>query len=208
MTGLIGKPRSGKTTLLHKMIAAIVKAGGRVLVVDPDGAEQSWNKYKRYQDIKDVPDNFKGVAVVYYSAKEVHGTPTFPYIQSNLDQRENDGKSGAWVNSTVVLDDSNVYARGQLEDSLEWLLMRKRQYGVDIIATGHSWAEMPPMFMRFIDVYGIGATSGTPEERIKGEALKLTEVVRNKVNTIKRNDPDKYPFMFITKDGHPFLGDI
>jgi len=28
------------------------------------------------------------------------------------------------------------------------------------------------------------------------------------VNAIKRQDPSKYPFMFITKDGNPFEGVI
>ena len=211
MTGLVGKPRSGKTTLLLKLIFEILRKGGRVLVVDPDGAEEHWDnpKFTRYDDISLVPDNFKGCAVVYYSAKEVHGTPTFQYIQDNMDRRANNDKRGPWTGVTYVLDDTNVYARGQLEDPLEWLLMRKRQYGCDILITAHSWGEVSPMFLRFIDVYGIGITSGHPNERaetIKGDALKRTVVVRNKVNEIKRNDPDAYPFIFINKDGFEFTG--
>ena len=75
MVGLVGKPRSGKTTLLLKIIFGILKNGGRILVIDPDGAEAHWDnpKFTRYEDIKDVPDNFTGCAVVYYSGKEARG---------------------------------------------------------------------------------------------------------------------------------------
>lgn len=213
MFGLIGKPRSGKTTVLIDIIKGIKAKGGRVLVVDPDGAEMAWNdkQFKRYNDITMVPDNFKGVAVVMYSSKEAHGTPTFPHIQGKMDMRSNGGKRGPWSGITIVLDDANVYARGVLEDSLEWLCMRKRQYGADLICTAHSWGEMSPMFLRFIDVYGIGITSGSPTERsetLKGEALKLTLKVREDVNEYKRLHPDKYPWVFITKDGHPFTGQL
>lgn len=213
MIGLIGKPRSGKTTLLIALIKKIVAKGGRVLVVDPDGAEDAWDdpEFTRFEDITQVPDSFTGVAVVYFSGKEAHGTPTFPHIQSKLDKRANNNVRGAWTATTFVLDDANVYARGALEDSLEWLLLRKRQYGCDIYATGHSWGEMSPMFLRFIDVYGIGTTSGSPSERsevIKGEALKRTLVVRDSVNDYKRANPDKYPWRFITKDGLPFKGEL
>lgn len=213
MTGLLGKPRSGKTTLLLKLILEILKKKGRILVIDPDGAEATWDnpKFTRYEDIKDVPDNFKGCAVVYYSGKEAHGTPTFPYIMGQMDRRANGNKRGPWTGVTYILDDANVYARGQLEDALEWLLMRKRQYGCDIVTTAHSWGEVSPMFLRFIDVYGIGITSGHPSERsdvIKGDALKRTVDIRNEVNEIRRNDPNAYPFKFITKDGYGFSGSI
>jgi hypothetical protein len=80
-----------------------------------------------------------------------------------------------------------------------------------LICTAHSWGEMSPMFLRFIDVYGIGITSGSPTERsetLKGEALALTLKVRNDVNEYKRKNPDKYPWVFITKDGHPFTGQL
>lgn len=213
MMGLIGKPKSGKSFLLQQLVLRLLKQKQRVFIVDPDGAERSWDQYnfKRYDDITEVPDDFTGAVIVPYSEDETFGTPTFPHIQSKLDPRLNGGKIGPWANTVFVLDDSSVYAQGSLEISLKWLLGRKRQFGGDIIATAHSWGLMCPDFLRFIDVYGIGVTNGSPTERgdvIKGDALKRTVAVRNEVNELRRSGQEKFPWKFIDRDGFPFKGEI
>lgn len=213
MLGLLGKPRAGKSFMLQQIVLGFLAKGQRVFIVDPDGAEQSWNNYgfKRYNDIKDVPNNFQGAVIVAYSKSETFGTPTFPYLQSKLDPRLNGMKPGPWANTVFVLDDANVYARGTLEDSLEWLISRKRQFGGDIITTAHSWGRVSPAALQFIDVYGIGVTNGTPAERsdvIKGEALTRTMNVRNRVNALKRSGKEQYPWKFIDRDGFPFEGEL
>lgn len=213
MFGLIGKPKSGKSYLLQQTVLELLIQKQRVFIIDPDGAETSWDEhgFKRYDDISDVPDNFKGAVIVPYSDDETFGTPTFPYIQSKLDPRLNGGSIGPWSNSTFVLDDSSIYAQGSLKPELKWLLGRKRQVGCDIIATAHSWGLMCPDFMRFIDVYAIGVTNGSPQERsdvIKGDALKRTVAVRNQVNEARRTGQSKFPWKFIDRDGFPFKGEI
>lgn len=210
---LIGAPGSGKSTLLIQIVKKLLAANNRVLAVDPDGAEEAWDDpaFKRYNDIKDVPDNFTGVAIVPYSGKEEHGTPTFPYMQSKMDKRANGNKYGPWTDVVPVLDDTNAYARGVLEPSLEFLFMRKRQYGAHLLITGHSWGEISPMALRFTDIYAIGVTNGSPTERsdtFKGETLKRHVAVRDAVNNIRKKDPSKYPWRFITRDGFPFKGKL
>lgn len=211
---VLAKPKSGKSHLLSKVvIPAILKRKGRVLVVDPDGGEALWYspQFKRYNDITQVPDNFTGVAVVLYSGKEAHGTPTFPYIQSKLEGREF-GQRGPWASTTIVLDDSNRYADGKVEDALEFLVQRKRQFGCDLIVTAHNWQQLAPIFYGFIDIYIIGPTATGPETRsafIKGQQMKNLQEVRAKVNAEKAKDPlTKFPWATVTADGQPFNGQI
>lgn len=211
MMALIARPKAGKSTLLVKLIDSVVKNGRRVLVVDPDGGEMIWydKRFKRYDDITKVPANFKGVAVVLHSDKPEMGTATFPYIQSKLDTRQNGGVRGPWAGVTMVLDDANRYAKGAVEPALEFLLQRKRQYGVDLLVTAHSWHQAPPIFFQFIDIYIIGPTHSGPETRsdiIKGEAMVKMRAVREKVNALKAADADSYPWSIITADGRPFNG--
>jgi len=215
MTALIAKPKAGKSTLLSKLVHTIVGTGRRVLVVDPDGGEILWHDqaFTRYDDITKVPRNFKGVAVVVHSDKPSMGTPTFPHIQSMLDTRQNGGKRGPWSGVTIVLDDANFYAQGKVEDSLEFLLKRKRQYGCDLIVTAHSWHQAPPIFFQFVDVYVIGPTQGGggPENRsdiIKGDALKNMARAREDVNRKKEQDSNCYPWAIINSDGTPFKGNL
>ena len=215
MTALIAKPKAGKSTLLVKIINAITAKGRRVLVVDPDGGEMLWHdkRFKRYPDITKVPDHFTGVAVVTHSDKPTMGTPTFPYIQSKLDVRQNGDRRGPWAGVTIVLDDANFYAQGKIEDALEFLLKRKRQYGCDLIVTAHSWHQAPPIFFQFVDIYVIGPTQGGggPENRsdiIKGEALKNMAKARENVNAQKAKDPNSYPWAIINSDGSPFTGQL
>src|SRR5690606_3425152 len=112
------------TWFLINMIKRLKKQGERILVVDPDGAEDAWDdkSFKRYDDISDVPDDFTGVAVVMYAEpKSQDETPTFPYIVSKLDKRKNKGVRGPWAGSFIILDDANVYAEGSIEPALRYL---------------------------------------------------------------------------------------
>jgi|GEM_PF-6958337 len=213
--GVIGAPGSGKSTMLIGLVKKLLATQNRVVVVDPDGAEEAWDEtpasFKRYDDIEDVPDNFKGVVIVPYSAKEEHGTPTFPHIQSKMDKRLNNSEYGPWTNIAIVLDDTNSYARGVLEPSLEWLLMRKRQYGSHVIVTGHSYGEIAPMILRLTTLYIIGVTDGSPTERsdtIKGDRLKRHVAVCNAINAIRKKNPKEYPWAIITAEGYPFKGQL
>lgn len=217
---VLAKPKSGKSYLLSRtIIPSILNRKGRVLVVDPDGGEALWyhKDFKRYNDITEVPDNFKGVAVVLYQPKDVEATKdmpartaTFPYIQKQL-MGKRFGQRGPWAKTTIILDDSNRYADGKVEDALEFLVQRKRQFGCDLIVTAHNWQQLAPIFYGFIDIQIIGPTATGPETRsafIKGQAMKNLVAVRAKVNAIKARDKNQFPWAVVTADGEPFTGEI
>lgn len=195
MYAYFAKPGAGKTTALIQRINARLKKGDRAIVVDPDGCEPAWDKYKRVDSVLQIPADFKGVYVVPHEEGE-----TFRDIMQQCKKRK-------LVNFMLVLDDPNVYATPKPEEELGYLLKRKRQFGMDILTTAHGWGECPQAFMRFIDIYIIGPTDSTPAER---QSL-LTKAVaerhmqwKQKVDNAKAKNESTYPWAVITRDGRKF----
>lgn len=214
MTAVLAARSMGKSTLIAKIVDQAVAAGRRVLVIDPEFSEPTWHRnksYKKYSDIKDVPDTWKGVCVVPYSPKEILGTPTFKHLWDKMDPRMHNGKAGPWQNMLLVLDDTNFYARGVIDETLMDFLIVERRWYVDTIVTAHSWGQLPPIFFTYIDMYVIGPTLLGPEQRsslIKGDALKRMQAIRAEVNAHKRAHPQDFEgcWRVITADGAPFGG--
>lgn len=195
MYALFAKPGAGKTTKLIAMVKGRVAKGDRAIVVDPDGCEPAWDKFKRVESINDIPKDFKGVYVVPHEEAQ-----TFKDLVARCKKRQ-------LVNFMLVLDDPNTYATPKPEDELAYLLKRKRQFGMDIVTTAHGWGECPQAFMRFIDIYVIGPTDSAPTER---QSLLTKPVAdrhfqwKNLVNQKKRTEPNSYPWAAITRDGRRF----
>lgn len=151
----IGEPGSGKTTRQIDMIKKRVKAGDRAIIVDPEGAEDAWSQFLRVKDVEVLAKhpNFKGAVVIPW--KKNH---TFSVLRELAEKKK-------LTNYMLVLDDPNTYATPDPEEDLRYFLKRKRQAGVDLFTTAHSWMEVPAAFCRFIDFWEIGPASGSASER-------------------------------------------
>lgn len=209
----IGRSGSGKTTKLVEIVAAALKAGRRVIVIDPDGGEPAWDIYKRYQDIANVPVNFKGAVVVPFSDDPYLGTPTFRHIEEMTATTFHGGNNGPWEKSIIIIDDCNaVVPEGRVDKPLKWLFARRRQYGFDLVITGHSWMRIPPFFFGYINAFLIGPTLEPPHPRSKffsKQGLARTEEVRQYLNAYKEEFPDNYDgFLLLTIEATPFKGVI
>tara|TARA_R110001599_G_scaffold129074_1_gene303135 strand:- start:53 stop:736 length:684 start_codon:yes stop_codon:yes gene_type:complete len=220
MVALFGKPGSGKTTELLRLMKLGVKKGERFLCIDPDGQEALYDDsiFTHYNTIEDLPDLWKGCAVVIYkSSKEksklIAGEPTFPYMLkkcvTNNGEPTSRKQHGDWYNFTLILDDANTYMRGQIESELATILGRKRQFGMDIITTSHGWGNCPAEFMRYIDVYRLGPTDDSPASRaqvLTGPITKKHLAWQTGVNEWKKQNPGKYIWASFTRNGDKFSG--
>ncbi len=159
MWNVMAQPGAGKTTLLIDLAERKLKSGGRVLIIDPDGAEPAWDKYPRLESFADLDPNFKGAIVIDFDEKQGKQNGTFEHLWKELI------KPGRLRNFTLILDDPNVYAKDRLIPELTNLLRRKRQHNYDIVTTSHGWGETPKAFVRFIDIWIIGPTSMGAEDR-------------------------------------------
>ncbi len=202
MWNVMALPGAGKTTLLVDLVKRKLKRGGRVLIIDPDGAEPAWDSFMRIESIKSLDPNFTGAVVVDFDEKQGKVDGTFEHLWRELI------KPGRLRNFTLVLDDPNVYAKDRLIPELTNLLRRKRQHNYDVLTTSHGWGETPKSFVRFIDIWLLGPTAMGPEDRkdILGPT-KTTLHNQHKINADKeaaqaKESCRKHRFIAFDKDGN------
>jgi hypothetical protein len=155
---IIGEPGCGKTErLIAHIRLRVTKNADRVIVIDPDGGEDKWNQFLRVDDINKLESNpnFKGVVVIPWE----EGI-TFKLLRKWAESKK-------LTNYIMVLDDVNAYATPRPEDDMLYFLRRKRQAGVDVFTTAHSWMECAAAVCRFTDFWDIGPAGGSPIERQK-----------------------------------------
>jgi len=167
MWNVVAEPGAGKTDLLMEMVERKLKAGMRVLIIDPDGGEEKWDRYPRLKgdhQIETLDPNFTGAIVCTYdeAGKDENGKThidTFDYLYFKL------LKPKKLRNLVLVLDDPNVYAIDKPPTGLKKCMRRKRQSNMPILITAHNWGETPMGAIRFIDYWVLGPTASGPEER-------------------------------------------
>lgn len=195
----IGKPGTGKTTLMKNFIEGMVnKKRRRAIIVDPDGQEQAWYRTSNGKDIPlyksadQIPAKFKGIVVVEYQASKKDEPGTMEILQKRL---SSDLKS-----TILVLDDANFYCDGQPEEALKQILARKRQYQCDIFTTAHSLSRVPKFFFTFITNYVFKKVLSFSEER--KSTLKEAYDPLKKVMMEVNHHPDKYYWRFVDPFGN------
>ena len=178
---IIGEPGCGKTERLITLVKDRVKNGDRAIIVDPDGGEDKWNEFLRIPDVKKLENhpNFKGIVVVDW--QEGH---TFKLLRKWAEEKK-------MVNYLMILDDANAYANPKPEEDMLYWFRRKRQGGVDVFTTAHSWMEASASVCRFTDFWDIGPAGGSPIERKK--EIGSVAVARNleKWQQAANNDAEK-----------------
>ncbi len=131
---VIGTNGTGKTTYLFKVVQA-VKGFRRVLVVDFENAERVWQSFKEI-DPADRSEMmaFQGIRRINWAQ---HDDATLRLLRN------------FYRNGILVFDDCRTYLKANLEDELHQLLIRRRQYMLDIFVVAHSFQDVPPKFFQF-----------------------------------------------------------
>lgn len=201
MFAIVAEPGAGKTSRMIEHIENQVAKGGRVIVIDPEGGEDAWNRFIRIDDVELLKKHPKFTGVVVLKWQE---GVTFKALRNLTETKK-------LTNWTLILDDPNVYATPVPEEDLAYFLRRKRQGGVDFLTTAHTWKELPPKFIRFIDYFELGPTGlGNPDERSKElgvAACRFHWIWKRKADQNSRDAKkagEFHKWFAFTKDGlHP-----
>ncbi len=145
---IIAVQGGGKTTLANQMIKAMQPL--RVLVIDPDGMEEKWQKIPEIdlQNVKEL-ETFTGIRKAFYEDGDFH------YIYHHFH------------NGMLIMDDAANYMgdNGKVDENLKRTYRRSRQKRLFILAITHNFGDTPPFLFRFASDYILFYTEDAIETR-------------------------------------------
>jgi hypothetical protein len=126
LTLIAGVNGTGKTTFISNEVLSVGKKG---LIVTPDSAE--WRQLSLIG--KEQLRTFNGQARMIYEGPET------------LETIKNNYSGGA-----LILDDAMSYLDKQTPKTLQYLYIRRRQFGIDLYLVAQGLTEIPPKCFTFV----------------------------------------------------------
>ena len=172
----IGFNGTGKSTLIQKNIDVEVNVrDGRALIVTPDPFE--WKQYPEI-DLRD-PDCFCKIS-----------EPTkLVYAPGDLNKIADQYKG--FFNGLLIFDDCRCYMKANVQEALRTLVIRRRQRSHDIIAAGHGFTEIPPVFFTYSNRYALFYTQDNVDRRKEeiGSSFLFVKKAVEDVNKMYSKNP-------------------
>lgn len=176
---IVGKPGTGKTTVLRSILRKGLEHGRRALIVTPH--ENEW------LDIAKVHPKFSHRIRTYKGARRIicHGEKE---ILRNI--KEN------FVNGFLIFDDCKAYIRPSDRVYMEQFLLALRQKDVDFACCGHGFTTIPPVFYTFATEFFIFATTDNPKKR-KDDVMNYDQVEKTVARVNKQAETKKHYYEII-----------
>ena len=171
----VGKPGTGKTTQIRKLVRAALEQHRRVLVVTPH--ENEW------LDLPEVHPRFPERVATYVGGRRI--------VIRELEQfRE---VCRLFKHGLLVCDDCRAYIPDAPDPTVRTMLLSCRQDDRDLIAVGHGFTTVPPLFFTYATHFAVFATTDNVGRRhncvINFPALEATV---NQVNRDAVTDPHTF----------------
>lgn len=171
---VVGINGTGKTTWLRKNVVD----KGKSLVVTPDTSE--W----RHLPIVSTPEEIRGMKG---SARIIYeDTTTLETIQKSF--------SGG----NLVLDDAMAYLNEQTPKIMQYLYIRRRQFGIDLYIVAHGLRQLPPKVFTFTSFLILFNSVENFSERKKELIPEIYDKVIEAQNRIRQK----------VAKGEPYYGEI
>lgn len=122
---VVGVNGTGKTTFLREYVTKC----GKALIVTPDGAE--WKSFPEVRSAAEIR-GLQGVARVVYE-----------------DERTLENVVNNFYGGTLILDDAMAYLSEKTPAIMQYVYIRRRQFGVDIFIVAHGLRQLPPKCFTF-----------------------------------------------------------
>ena len=144
---VVGKPGTGKTTKLRALVRSSLEARRRVLVVTPHDNE--------WTGLPLVHPRFTERIATYRGGRRI--------VVRELEQLREVCR--LFTNGLLVLDDCRVYVPDAPDPAVRAKLISCRQDGIDLIAVGHGFTTVPPLFFTYATHFMIFATTDNVSRR-------------------------------------------
>lgn len=175
----VGKPGTGKTTVLRSILRECLKSGRRALIVTPH--ENEW------EDVARVHPRLQHHIRTYRGARRIicHGEKN---ILENIKRY--------FVNGFLIFDDCKAYIRPSDRVYMEQFLLALRQKDVDFACCGHGFTTIPPVFYTFATEFFIFATTDNPKKR-KDDVMNYDQVEKTVARVNKQAETKKHYYEII-----------
>ena len=175
----VGKPGTGKTTVLRSILRECLESGRRALIVTPH--ENEW------VDVPMVHPRFPERIRRYRGARRIicHGEKE---ILENIKRN--------FVNGFLIFDDCKAYIRPSDRVYMEQFLLALRQKDVDFACCGHGFTTIPPVFYTFATEFFIFATTDNPKKR-KDDVMNYDQVEKTVARVNKQAETNKHYYEII-----------
>ncbi len=176
----VGKPGTGKTTVIRKLVRKALEAGRRVLVVTPH--ENEWT------DIPVVHPRFPQRIATYRGGRRI--------VVRELEQAREVCR--LFKHGLLVFDDCRVYVPDAPDPEIRAMLISCRQNDVDFIAVGHGFTTIPPLFFTYATHFAVFAT--TDEVRRRKNCVMDFPRVEATVHRVNQKAIDEHHYYEIIKN--------
>ena len=175
----VGKPGTGKTTVLRSILRECLESGRRALIVTPHENE--------CVDVPMVHPRFPERIRRYRGARRIicHGEKE---ILENIKRN--------FVNGFLIFDDCKAYIRPSDRVYMEQFLLALRQKDVDFACCGHGFTTIPPVFYTFATEFFIFATTDNPKKR-KDDVMNYDQVEKTVARVNKQAETNKHYYEII-----------
>lgn len=171
----VGKPGTGKTTKIRRLVHKALEAKRRVLIVTPH--ENEW------KDIPLVHHKYQERIATYRGARRIVCRELEDFrVACRL-----------FRHGLMVCDDCRAYIPDTPDPTVRTMLLSCRQDDRDLIAVGHGFTTVPPLFFTYATHFAVFATTDEVKRRkncvVNFDAVSST--VRN-VNQKALTEPHYY----------------
>lgn len=178
---LVAAGGSGKSTLISQAIKKQVETGSKKIIIvamaanEPLYFDYALYNFENEKDREKIWNSKEPVLVLKDSKNQI-----FDWLYKKL-QHNSKGL-------TLILDDANMYLNDskKIPDSAFTLFGLKRNLGLDIWTTWHSFNQLHPDLFAYITVYGIGVTNDDASKKMSLPPEILA----------RKNEVDRYVMQF------------
>lgn len=175
---VVGANGTGKTTFIEK---EILKIRTKNLIVTPDYAE--WKGLPEISTADEIR-TLQGSARIIYQ-----DTETLNVIKEN------------YSGGALILDDAMAYLNEQTPKMMQYLYIRRRQFGIDLYIVAHGLRQIPPKCFTFaswlILFNSIENFSGRKQELIPELYNKVVETQTRISKKVQSGNPYYYEILLM-----------
>jgi hypothetical protein len=169
----VGTNGTGKSRFLKEKLNLYPK-GKRILIIDFDGLEPTWENITEIDILNDVKTlkTYTGVRKIILSRYE-NAKDVFKILYNNF------------RNGVIVFDDAAAYIEAKITAEQRILMIRRKQMNVDYFAVFHGVTEIPPklfIYGKYLTIFQTMDSLEQNNSKFKN-VMEQIQAIKNYVDT-------------------------